>query len=104
MKHDINFINENNHWQFDSIDFKDNLIAFYYLNHRDEEQYVVFKWNGVMQIFKDYDDLYGEFVNHKFIGKITIVPELSDDNLTLLGYDEDNVIEHLAQQFYNFEE
>lgn len=95
----MNFISNKNLYEFDSIDWKNNIIALYIQN-----QFVCIKWEGSIQIFTDYDDLIGKYCTYKHNLTLTFVYELCDNNLTLLGYDEEYVIEHIAGQMYLFEE
>ena len=44
----MKFISSKNTYEFDSINFKDNLIALYI-----ESQYIVFGWQGDVEFFKD---------------------------------------------------
>ena len=44
----MKFISNKNTYEFDSINFKDNLIALYI-----EDQYCVLEWQGNAEFFKD---------------------------------------------------
>ena len=95
----MNFISNKNLYEFDSIDWKNNIIALYI-----QGQYVCIKWEGSISFFTDYDDLFGKCTTYNHHLKLTIVHELCDDNLVLLNYNEEYVIEHIAGQMYLFEE
>ncbi len=95
----MNFISNNNTYEFDSIDWKNDIIALYI-----QEQYVCIRWEGSIFFFIDHDDLFGKYTTYNHRLTFTIIHELCDDNLVLLGYDEDYVVEHIARQMYLFEE
>lgn len=94
----MNFISNNNTYEFDSVDWKNDIIALYI-----QGQYVCIKWEGSIFFFIDHDDLFGTYKTYNHRLKLTIVYELCDDNLVLLEYNEDHVIEHIADQLYLFE-
>lgn len=92
----IDFISCTNKVEFDSIDFNNNLIATYI-----DDQYVVHKWTGDVVFFNDIDDLFGNVVGYNHTLNISIVYELSDPNLVLLNYKEDDIVEHIVQAIHD---
>lgn len=92
----IDFISCTNKVEFDSIDFNNNLIATYI-----DDQYVVHKWIGDVVFFNDTDDLFGNVVGYNHTLNINIVYELSDPNLVLLNYKDDDIVEHIVQAIHD---
>lgn len=92
----IDFISCTNKVEFDSIDFNNNLIATYIDN-----QYVVHKWTGDVEFFNDTDDLFGDVVGYNHTLNISIVYDLSDLNLVLLNYKDEEIIEHIVQAIHD---
>lgn len=92
----IDFISCTNKVEFDSIDFNNNLIATYI-----DDQYVVHKWTGDVVFFNDFDDLFKDVVGYNHTLNISIVCELSDPNLVLLNYKEDDIVEHIVQAIHD---
>ncbi len=91
----MKFISSQNTYEFDSINFKDNLIALYI-----ESQYVVFEYEGDVELFKDGNgagEIWDDF-SHDITTRV--VHELSDDNLVLLNFHEEYVVEWIAEQIY----
>lgn len=95
----MNFISSKNLDEFDSIDWKNNIIALYI-----QGQYVCIKWEGSISFFTDYDDLIGKYCTYKHNLILNLVYELCDDNLVLLNYNDEYVVEHIVEQMYEFEE
>lgn len=91
----MKFISQNNTYEFDSIDWKNDLIALYIDN-----QYCVFKFDGNVDFFRDGDGtgvIWNDF-SHDIT--VELVHELSDDNLVLLNFKEVYIIEWIAEQIY----
>lgn len=90
----MKFISQNNTYEFDSIDWKNDLIALYIDN-----QYTVFKFDGDVEFFKDGDGVQSwDDFSHDVT--VELVHELSDDNLVLLNFKEVYIIEWIAEQIY----
>ena len=91
----MKFLSNKNTYEFDSINFKDNLIALYI-----ESQYCVFEWQGDVEFFKDGNgagESWDDF-SHDITTKL--VHELSDENITLLNFHEEYAVEWIAEQIY----
>ena len=91
----MKFISNKNTYEFDSINFKDNLIALYI-----EDQYVVLEWQGDVEFFRDGDGTGAIWVDFSHDITVELVHELSDDNLALLNFKEVYIIEWIAEQIY----
>ena len=91
----MKFISSKNTYEFDSINFKDNLIALYI-----EDQYCVFRYTGDVEFFKDGNG--AGLIWDDFSHDITtwLAHELSDENVTLLNFNEEYVVEWIAEQIY----
>lgn len=91
----MKFISQNNTYEFDSIDFKNDLIALYI-----GYQYTVFKFDGDVEFFKEGDGTGNTWVDFSHDITVELVHELSDDNLVLLNFKEVYIIEWIAEQIY----
>ena len=91
----MKFISNKNAYEFDSINFKDNLIALYI-----EDQYVVLEWQGDVEFFKDGNGVGESWIDFSHDITTELVHELSDENITLLDINEDYVVEWIAEQIY----
>ena len=91
----MNFISSKNTYEFDSINFKDNLIALYI-----EDQYVVLEWQGNVEFFKDGNGAGDSWVDFSHDITTELVHELSDENITLLNFHEEYAVEWIAEQIY----
>lgn len=91
----MKFISQNNTYEFDSIDWKNDLIALYIDN-----QYCVFKFDGDVDFFRDGDGTGAIWVDFSHDIAVELVHELSDDNLVLLNFKEVYIIEWIAEQVY----
>ena len=91
----MKFISSKNTYEFDSINFKDNLIALYI-----ESQYVVLEWQGNVGFFKDGNGAGESWDDFSHDITTELVHELSDDNLVLLNFKEVYIIEWIAEQIY----
>ena len=91
----MKFISNKNTYEFDSINFKDNLIALYI-----EDQYVVLEWQGNVEFFKDGNGVGESWDDFSHDITTELVHELSDENITLLDINEDYVVEWIAEQIY----
>ena len=91
----MNFISNNNTYEFVSINFKDNLIALYI-----QDQYIVFEWEGDVEFFKDGNGAGESWVDFSHNITTELVHELSDENITLLNFHEEYVVEWIAEQIY----
>ena len=91
----MKFISSKNTYEFDSINFKDNLIALYI-----EDQYVVLEWQGNVEFFKDGNGVGDSWIDFSHDITWELVHELSDENITLLDINEDYVVEWIAEQIY----
>ena len=91
----MNFISYNNTYKFDSINFKDNLIALYI-----EDQYCIFKYVGDVEFFKDGNGVGESWVDFSHDITTELVHELSDENITLLNFNEEYVVEWIVEQIY----
>ena len=91
----MNFISYNNPIEFDCIDFKSNLIG---INYND--YFIAYSWDGGATYRMDYDDLVGAYVDSNHNIKLVFNPEHSDDNITLLNFHEEYVVEWIAEQIY----
>ena len=91
----MKFISSKNTYEFDSINFKDNLIALYI-----ESQYCVFRYTGNVEFFKDGNGAGESWIDFSHDITTELVHELSDENITLLDINEDYVVEWIAEQIY----
>ena len=91
----MNFISNSNTYEFDSIKFKDDLIALYI-----ESQYCVFRYKGSVEFFKDGNGVGESWIDFSHDITTELVHELSDENITLLNINEDYVVEWIAEQIY----
>ena len=91
----MKFISNNNTYEFDSINFKDDLIALYI-----DLQYVVFEYDGDVEFFKDGNGVGESWIDFSHDITTELVHELSDENITLLNFHEDYVVEWIAEQIY----
>lgn len=91
----MKFISQNNTYDFDSIDWKNDLIALYI-----EDQYCIFKYEGDVEFFKDGNGAGNTWVDFSHDITVELVHELSDDNLVLLNFKEVYIIEWIAEQVY----
>ena len=91
----MKFISGKNTYEFDSIDFKDNLIALYI-----ESQYCVFRYKGSVDLFKDGNGVGESWDDFSHDITTWVVHELSDENITLLNFNEEYVVEWIAEQIY----
>ena len=91
----MKFISSKNTYEFDSINFKDNLIALYI-----ESQYCVFRYTGNVELFKDGNGAGESWDDFSHDITTELVHELSDDNLVLLNFKEVYIIEWIAEQTY----
>ena len=91
----MKFISNKNTYEFDSINFKDNLIALYI-----EDQYCVFEYAGNVEFFKDGNGVGESWIDFSHDITTELVHELSDENITLLDINEDYVVEWIAEQIY----
>ena len=91
----MKFISSKNAYEFDSINFKDNLIALYI-----EDQYVVLEWQGNVEFFKDGNGAGESWIDFSHDITTWLVHELSDENITLLNFHEEYVVEWIAEQIY----
>lgn len=91
----MKFISQNNTYEFDSIDWKNDLIALYIDN-----QYCVFRFDGDVEFFRDGDGAGNTWVDFSHDITVELVHELSDDNLVLLNFKEVYIIEWIAEQVY----
>ena len=95
----MKFISSENTYEFDSINFKDNLIALYI-----QDQYVVLEWQGNVEFFKDGNGAGESWVDFSHDITTELVHELSDDNITLLNFNEEYVVEWIVEQIYSDKE
>ena len=91
----MKFISSKNTYEFDSINFKDNLIALHI-----EDQYCVFKYEGDVEFFRDGDGTGVIWVDFSHDITVELVHELSDDNLALLNFKEVYIVEWIVEQIY----
>ena len=91
----MKFISNKNTYEFDSINFKDNLIALCI-----DEQYVVFEWQGDVEFFKDGNGAGESWDDFSHDITTELVHELSDENITLLNFNEEHAVEWIAEQIY----
>ena len=91
----MKFISHKNAYEFDSIDFKDNLIALYI-----EDQYCVFRYTGNVEFFKDGNGAGESWIDFSHDITTELVHELSDENITLLNFNEEYAVEWIAEQIY----
>ena len=91
----MKFISNKNTYEFDSISFKDRLIALYI-----ESQYCVFEYAGDVEFFKDGNGVGESWIDFSHDITTELVHELSDENITLLDINEEYVVEWIAEQIY----
>ena len=91
----MKFISSKNAYEFDSIDFKNDLIALYI-----QDQYCVFRYTGNVELFKDGNGVGESWDDFSHDITTELVHELSDDNLVLLNFNEEYVVEWIAEQIY----
>lgn len=98
------FTSHNNTLELDSIDWSKDLIAFYTEPYFGEAQYVVMKWKGDLYFINDSNGVGESWIAYEHDIKLEFVPELSDDNLMLLNFNEDHVVELLANELWKLKE
>ena len=91
----MNFISNSNTYEFDSIDFKDNLIAL-----NIDSQPCVFHYTGDVVFFKDGNGVGDSWIDFSHDITMELVHEWSDENITLLDINEDYAIEWIAERTY----
>ena len=91
----MKFISNKNTYEFDSIDFKNDLIALYI-----QDQYCVFRYTGNVELFKDGNGPAESWDDFSHDITTELVNELSDENITLLNFHEEYVVEWIAEQIY----
>lgn len=91
----MKFISSKNTYEFDSINFKDDLIALYI-----DGQYCVFRYYGDVEFFRDGNGVGDSWTDFSHDITTEIVHELSDENLVLLNFHEEYVVEWIAEQIY----
>ena len=91
----MKFISNKNTYEFDSISFEDHLIALYI-----QDQYVVLEWQGNVDFFKDGNGAGESWDDFSHDITTELVHELSDENITLLNFHEEYVVEWIAEQIY----
>ena len=91
----MKFISNKNTYEFDSISFEDHLIALYI-----EDQYVVFEYDGDVEFFKDGNGAGESWDDFSHDITTELVHELSDENITLLNFNEEYAVEWIAEQIY----
>ena len=91
----MNFISIENTYEFDSIDFKDNLISLYI-----ESEICVFHYTGDVVFFKDGNGVGETWIDFSHDITLDLVHEWSDENITLLDINEDYVVEWIAERNY----
>ena len=91
----MKFISNKNTYDFDSIDFKNDLIALYI-----EDQYCVFRYTGSVEFFKDGNGARESWIDFSHDITTELVHELSDENITLLNFHEEYAVEWIAEQIY----
>ena len=91
----MNFISNSNTYEFDSIDFKDNLIAL-----TIDSQPCVFHYVGDVVFFKDGNGVGESWIDFSHDITMELVHEWSDENITLLDINEDYVVEWIADKIY----
>jgi len=91
----MKFISLWNNYEFDSIDWNNNLIALYI-----ESQYCVFRYTGNVELFKDGNGAGESWDDFSHDITTELVHELSDENIILLNFHEEYVVEWIAEQIY----
>ena len=91
----MKFISNSNIYEFDSIDFKDNLIAL-----TIDSQPCVFHYTGDVVFFKDGNGVGDSWIDFSHDITLELVHEWSDENITLLDINEDYVVEWIAERTY----
>jgi hypothetical protein len=89
------FISQNNTYEFDSIDWKNDLIAL-----TIDSQPCVFRYTGNVDFFKDGNGVGDSWIDFSHDITLELVHELSDENITLLNFHEEYVVEWIAEQIY----
>lgn len=98
------FTSHNNTLELDSIDWSKDLIAFYTNDISRDSQYVVMKWKGDLYFINDSNGVGESWIDYQHDIKLEFVPELSDDNLMLLNFNEEHVVELLANELWKLKE
>ena len=91
----MNFISNSNTYEFDSIDFKDNLIAL-----NIDSQPCAFHYTGDVVFFKDGNGVGDSWIDFSHDITLELVHEWSDENITLLDINEEYVVEWIAERTY----
>ena len=91
----MKFISSKNTYEFDSINFKDHLIALYI-----QDQYIVFGWQGSVEFFKDGNGAGESWDDFSHDITTELVHELSDENIILLNFNEEYLVEWIVEQSY----
>ena len=100
----MKFTSHNNILELDSIDWSKDLIAVYTNDISGDSQYVVMKWDGDLWFLNDSNGVGDKWVSYEHDIKPTPVLELSDDNLMLLNFKEEHVVELLAEELWKRKE
>ena len=91
----MKFISNKNAYEFDSIGFKNDLIALYI-----DSQYCVFRYTGNVEFFKDGNGVGESWIDFSHDITTELVHELSDENITLLNFQEEYLVEWIVEQIY----
>ena len=91
----MKFISSKNTYEFDSIDFKNDLIALYI-----QDQYCVFRYTGDVEFFKDGNGVGESWIDFSHDITTELVHELSDENIILLNFNKEYLVEWIAEQIY----
>ena len=100
----MKFTSHNNTLELDSIDWSKDLIAFYTNDISRDSQYGVMKWKGDLYFINDSNGAGDKWVSYEHDIKLTPILGLSDDNLMLLNFNEEHVVELLANELWKLKE
>ena len=100
----MKFTSHNNTLELDSIDWSKDLIAVYTNDISGESQYIVFKFKGDVWFVNDGNSVGESWIDYHHDVELTPVLELSDDNLILLNFNEEHVVELLANELWKLKE
>ena len=92
MNHNVNLLSIYNNLKVYEVDLQHNYISF-----EDGESVTCFSWEGSADFFTDGNGVGESWVDFNHDIEVTCINE--EDT----KYDEDFVIEHIAQELYNAE-
>ena len=78
----------------------DILFVYNVYNSQFNSQYCIFKYAGDVDFFKDGNGVGESWIDFSHGITTELVHELSDGNITLLNFQEEYLVEWIAEQIY----